>query len=70
MKKDSRYSIRLPLDDAEMIESIAEKESVEKSMVVRFAITSTMKLIKAKDIPDKLISPELAFLRKSISQSK
>jgi predicted DNA-binding protein len=67
MKKESRYSIRLPSDDAEMIESIAKRESVEKSMVVRFAITSTMKLIKVKDIPESLISPELAFLRKSIS---
>lgn len=70
MKKESRYSIRLPSDDAKMIESIAEKESVDKSMVVRFAITSAMKLVKVKNLSEKLISPELAFLRKSIRQTK
>jgi hypothetical protein len=66
---DTRYSVRIGNDDSKIIESIAKREDVDKSLVVRFCITATLKLSK-KNIPKILLSPELAFISESIQKGK
>lgn len=59
--KDSRFSIRLPDLDAKLIEKIASKQMIDKSLLLRFCITSSIKLAR-KPPPKEFINPELAFL--------
>ena len=69
MKKDSRYSIRLPESDSKIIDRISELEDVDKSLVVRFCITSSLKLAKNLKYHEDM-SPELAFLIEAIKKVK
>ena len=69
MKKDSRYSIRLPESDSKIIDRIAELEEVDKSLVVRFCITSSLKMAKNLKY-HKDMNPEFAFLIEAIKKVK
>ena len=66
MNKDHRYTIRLPETDSLKIEQLSSRLDVDKSMIIRFCISSTLKMASITDVPKSIISPELAFLREAM----
>ena len=66
--KDQRYQIRIPDLESKIINDLSTKLSVDKSLIIRFCISSALKIAQLKKIPENFISPELAFIREALQK--